>query len=198
MAIPVVLIDANVLIPLDPRDTVLRAAQAGLCQVRWTEEILAETERNLPKVLKDADAAERRAKAARLVAALRVAFPGALVMGYEAEIARMTNDRGDRHVAAAAAFARVDAIITFNLRHFPPAALAPVRLRALEPDDFLMELFPSAPEIFATILRRQEEIRIRPKRAAAEILAGMEAQTPRFVAAMRQWLAEPHPEPRLP
>lgn len=94
-----------------------RAAQSGLCQAHWTEQILqilAETERNLPKLLKDANKAERRLKAARLVAALRTAFPGAPITGYESEISRMTNDPSDRHVAAAALFAHVDAIITLR------------------------------------------------------------------------------------
>jgi len=190
---PVVLLDANVLIPLDPRDTILRAAQSGLCQVHWTEQILVETERNLPKLLKDADEADRRAKATRLVAALRTAFPGAPITGYESEISRMTNDPSDRHVAAAALFAHVDAILTFNIKHFPPAALAPFHLRAIEPDDFLVALFASAPDRFAAILRKQEAIRVRPKRTAAEILAGMETQVPRFVGAMRQWVAEESP-----
>lgn len=197
MAIPIVLLDANVLIPLDPRDTILRAAQSGLCQVRWTEQILAETERNLPKLLKDEDEAERRVKAARLITALRTAFPGAPIVRYESEISRMTNDPSDRHVTAAALSARVDAIITFNIKHFPPTALAPFHLRAVEPDDFLVELFAFAPNTFAAILRKQEAVRIRPKRTAAEILAGMEAQVPHFVGAMRHWLAEENPEPLM-
>ena len=193
MALSVVLLDANVLIPLDPRDTILRAAQSGLCQVHWTEQILAETERNLPKLLKDEDEAERRVKAVRLITALRTAFPGAPITGYESAISRMTNDPSDRHVVAAAAFARVDAIVTFNIKHFPPAALAPFHLRAVEPDDFLVELFASAPDTFAAILRKQEVVRIRPKRTATEILAGMETRMPRFVGAMRQRLAEESP-----
>lgn len=107
----------------------------------------------------------------------------------------MTNDPGDRHVAAAAAFARVDAIVTFNGKHFPPAALTPFHLRAIEPDDFLMQLFLSAPDVFTAILRKQEAVRVRPKRTAAEILTGMEAQVPRFVGAMRHSLAAANDEP---
>lgn len=192
MAIPIVLLDANV---LDPRDTILRAARSDLCRVRWTEQILAETERNLPKLLKDEDGMERRAKAARLVAALRIAFPGAPITGYESEISRMTNDPSDRHVAAAAVSAHVDAIITFNIKHFAPAALVPFGLRAIEPDDFLMELFASAPDVFVAILRTQEAVRVRPRHTAAEILFGMEAQAPRFVAAMRQLLTRMSSKP---
>lgn len=42
MPIPTILPDANVLVPLSVRDTILRAAEAGLCQVRWTDTILAD------------------------------------------------------------------------------------------------------------------------------------------------------------
>ncbi|MDQ2785038.1 MAG: hypothetical protein M3Y58_08555 [Chloroflexota bacterium] len=47
MPIPTILPDANVLVPLSVRDTILRAAEAGLCQVRWTDAILIEVERTL-------------------------------------------------------------------------------------------------------------------------------------------------------
>ena len=43
----VVVDDANVLFPFTLRDTVLRAAAAGFYQLRWSREILDETERNL-------------------------------------------------------------------------------------------------------------------------------------------------------
>ena len=65
--IPVVrvaLLDANVLFPFTLRDTLLRAAAAGLFQVRWSDEILTETTRNL--VAKGrATAANRRRHGAR-------------------------------------------------------------------------------------------------------------------------------------
>jgi hypothetical protein len=38
----IVVVDANVLFPLTLRDTVLRAAAAGLYQLRWSKEILDE------------------------------------------------------------------------------------------------------------------------------------------------------------
>ncbi len=43
----VVVLDANVLFPFTLRDTLLRAAAAGLYQVRWSPMILDEMERNL-------------------------------------------------------------------------------------------------------------------------------------------------------
>jgi hypothetical protein len=36
------LLDANALSTFDFRDVILRAAEQGICRVRWSEEILAE------------------------------------------------------------------------------------------------------------------------------------------------------------
>ena len=43
----IVLLDANVLFPFSLRDTLLRAAAAGLYRLRWPSRILDETTRNL-------------------------------------------------------------------------------------------------------------------------------------------------------
>lgn len=43
----IVIVDANVLFPFTLRDTVLRAADVGFYQLRWTAELLDEMERNL-------------------------------------------------------------------------------------------------------------------------------------------------------
>ena len=57
----IVVVDANVLFPLTLRDTVLRAAAAGFCQLRWSATILDEMERNLvSKGIVPAEKAARR------------------------------------------------------------------------------------------------------------------------------------------
>jgi hypothetical protein len=43
----VVVLDASVLFPSSLRDTLLRAADANLYELRWTDEILEEVRRNL-------------------------------------------------------------------------------------------------------------------------------------------------------
>ncbi|MFD7158258.1 hypothetical protein ACFV9C_26920 [Kribbella sp. NPDC059898] len=49
--------DANVLYPNSLRDLLIRVAQAGLVQAKWTEQILDETFRNLKKNRPDLDSA---------------------------------------------------------------------------------------------------------------------------------------------
>ena len=46
-----VVLDANVLIPNALRDTLLRAAEAGWYDAYWSDETLAEVERNLARLL---------------------------------------------------------------------------------------------------------------------------------------------------
>ncbi len=106
-------LDANVLYPFSLRDTLLRAAEMGLFQVCWSDEILEETRRNLV-----ASAGVSRELAARLITVMKTAFPEALIVGYEVLVDDMENDPKDRHVAAAAQHADARVIVTQNLRDF--------------------------------------------------------------------------------
>ena len=197
MPAPRVLLDANVLIPLNPRDLILAAANTpeSLCRVFWTETILAETERNFPKAIRRGDAAEKAVRATALVTELRTTFPDALIVGYEPLIEQMqTTDPEDRHVAAAAAHAQVDAIVTFNVRHYPPITFdaMPLRPQVLAPDVFLMHLFRIAPTVLLARLQVQE-MRSKPYDpdvTVRQILARMAPRLPQFVDAMVAWVDE--------
>jgi predicted nucleic acid-binding protein len=127
------LLDANVLYPAYLCDALLRLADAGIYQVRWSEEILHEAERNL----KEKYPPERHASLDRRFAAMRKHFPEAMVTGHEALIPAMTNPESDRHVLAAAIRGRADVIVTSNVKHFPRAACEPYDIDVQRPDDFL-------------------------------------------------------------
>jgi hypothetical protein len=73
------------------RDTLFRAAEDGLYDVYWSQEILDGATRNLINSGRMA-----RDKAARFEAALKEAFPNAMVEVPEDLIEQMTNDPGDR------------------------------------------------------------------------------------------------------
>lgn len=89
-------------------------------------------------------------------------FPDALVAGYETLLPILTNDEKDRHVLAAAIMGRASVIVTFNTRHFPPAALKPWQISAYHPQDYLLTLFSMNPAVVMAKLaaiaqdRRQE------------------------------------------
>lgn len=71
-----VLLDANVPYPFTLRDTLLRIAEEGFCQPRWTDEILDEVARNLLKNLQVTPAQARR-----LTEQMNLGFPSARVEG---------------------------------------------------------------------------------------------------------------------
>jgi predicted nucleic acid-binding protein len=105
-----VVLDACVLYPAALRDTLLRAADAGLYRLHWSEEILDEVGRNL---VKNSVADELAAQ--RLLDHMRQAFPDAAVAGHECLVESMPNHPGDRHVVAAAVKANAQLIVTANL-----------------------------------------------------------------------------------
>lgn len=74
-------------------------------------------------------------------------LPAANIRGYEHRISGLTlPDPRDRHVLAAAIYAHAEPILTFNLKDFPRAALAPFGLIATDPDALLCDLHIADPE----------------------------------------------------
>lgn len=173
-----VVLDANVLFPFTLRDTLLRVAQHGLCQVYWSEEILAEATRNLI-----ATGHMNDEQAARLMAAMHSAFPEALVRGHEALIPAMPNEARDRHVSAAAVKAGAQLIITNNVRDFDPM---PHGVEAQRPDDFLLDLLALAPVDMLALLHRQAAALKRPPVTRDELLVGLGKIVPGFESAVRE------------
>jgi predicted nucleic acid-binding protein len=134
----VVIYDANVLYPATLRDVLIRLAQTGLVQAKWTETILDETFRSLHAKRPDLD--ETRLQRTRNL--MNLAVRDAVVTGYEPLIGSLhLPDLDDRHVLAAAIRARAQIIVTFNLSDFPTEVLADWDVEAKHPDDFLVDQF---------------------------------------------------------
>ncbi len=98
-------------------------------------------------------------QAARLVAAMRNAFPEAMVTGHEELTGSMPNHEKDRYVLAAAVKAGARVVVTRNLRDFHPM---PQGVEAHSPDDFLLDLFDLAPREMVGLLRQQAAALKRP------------------------------------
>ncbi len=116
----VVIYDANVLYPSLLRDVLIRVAQRGLVQARWTERMLDEVFDNLASNRPDLDPA----RLARTRELMNISIRNVLVDGYEPLIDAVTlPDQGDRHIVAAAIRAHAQMIVTTNLRDFPSQEL---------------------------------------------------------------------------
>ena len=95
-----------------------------------------------------------------------------LVSGYEPLISALDlPDANDRHVLAAAIVGRCDVIVTKNTRDFPEDRLAPYRLEAQHPDEFLASHLALAPGVFCAAIRKIRSKLKNPTYAAAEYLA---------------------------
>lgn len=188
MSVFPVVLDSCVLYPMYMRDTLLRAADAGLYQVRWSREILDGATRNLI-----ANGLMTEQKARRLEQHMETAFPEALVVVPPTLLAVMTNDPGDRHVLAAAVAAHAQVIVTSNLRHFAAESLAPWDIEAQHPDDFLLHLHDLAPEVMTNVLDQQAQDLRHPRMTTAELLSILEKQVPGFVRQVRELMPEQGP-----
>lgn len=152
--------------------------------VRWSDEILTETTRNLV-----AKGRATAAQAASLRAAMETAFPDAMVTGYQRRIREMPNDPKDRHVAAAAIHGGATLIVTSNLADF---RALPGGLTAVSPDGFLCELFGSHPDRLVGVVRAQAAALRRPPRTADDIVRGLGTVVPVFAQQVGRKL---HGEP---
>ncbi len=139
----VVLYDANVLYPSTLRDLLIRIAQAGLVQAKWTDQILDEVFGNLATNRPDLD--PRRL--ARTRDLMNRAVRDCLVTGYEPLVDALDlTDPNDRHVLAAAIKARAQVIVTRNLKDFPSTVLEEWDMEAKSADAFILDQIDLNPD----------------------------------------------------
>lgn len=132
-----VVVDACVLANYGVCDVLLRLAEKPRLYLPcWSDEVLAETKRTQ---LGDLEWPAHLAES--FEASLRQEFPESLVTGYEHLVGTCTNDAKDRHVLACAIHSRSELILTFNLRDFRDEDLAPWKITARHPSDYLLTLY---------------------------------------------------------
>ncbi|MFF2021221.1 PIN domain-containing protein [Streptomyces sp. NPDC058171] len=167
----VALYDANVLYPSTLRDLLIRVAQAGLVQAKWSDAILDEVFRNL--TAKRPDLRPDRLDRTRhlMVRAVR----DCLVKGYEPLInAVQLPDPDDRHVLAAAIRAKAQVIVTFNLKDFPADRLTPWDVEAVHPDAFIAAQIDLDSRVVYSQVEQMARGRKRPPATTSDILDCLE------------------------
>ena len=176
MTVFAVVLDSCVLYPMYLRDTLLCAAEAGLYQPYWTEEILEGAFGNLIK-----DERITPQKADSLYKLVNKAFPEAMIPVTPKLIPCMDNHEGDRHVLAAALIAKAQVIVSDNLKHFPESSLNQFRVEAQSADTFLTFLWDLSPETMVDVLRTQVKGKKKPKLTILDLLDRLKEQTPTLV-----------------
>lgn len=175
MSGPSVVLDACVLVPIRLATTLLWLAERGLFQPLWSEQILDEVQRNLPKLGIDAD------KAARRVGLMRDSFGNeALVSDFDHLIDQLACDPKDRHVLAAAVQGGADTIATFNLKDFPDDSVKPYGIRVVSPELLLVELLATRPRDVISTLREEVLAFGHPPETLDEFFATLTPTVPTF------------------
>ncbi len=186
------LLDACTLIPIRLTTVLLWLAEAGLFEVLWSEAILDEVERNLPKVGISSEQAARR------VGAMRWGFgAAALVDDFEHLIPDMMCDAKDRHVLAAAVRGGADRLVTFNWKDFPPESVDGHGITVVHPDLFLVRLLAERRNDVVAALERGTAALRKPPQTMREFLASLTPTVPMF-ANMAADVAGRPPEPMSP
>jgi predicted nucleic acid-binding protein len=162
-------IDACVLCSPLKRNLILSLAEAELFRVRWSDQIMNETEKAITIILSKknhADAVERAAQARNI---MNQAFDEATVFEYEQHgngLGKLP-DEGDRHVIAAAIKLEADVIVTENLKDFPRKVLASYGIEAKSADEFIADAINLSPSLAINAMRR---LRLNRPEKTLEIL----------------------------
>ncbi|SFV03779.1 PIN domain-containing protein [Alicyclobacillus macrosporangiidus] len=177
----VAFLDACVLYPAALRDVILSIAEAGICQIRWSPDVLDEMERNVGNRAKAKSLKAARAGAKYVRSEMENAFPDAMVPRkmYEMLIPTMPNEEKDRHVLAAAIVARADVLVTANLKDFrfdPEFATIDVQ----HPDKFLCHQLELSPDAFFATLEDLASQRHEPMNTVEGILNSLVKTVPEF------------------
>jgi predicted nucleic acid-binding protein len=135
---PRILIDTCVLYPTVMREMVLGVAKTGAFQPLWSARILEEWARAALK-LGPTGAAQARGE----IALLRAHWPKSERPAAPGLAQRLwLPDEDDIHVLAVAVDANADMIMTLNAKDFPRGTLADEGLERVDPDGYLMRLWP--------------------------------------------------------
>lgn len=166
-----VVYDANVLYPNTLRDLLIRIAQSGTVQAKWTSAILDEMShallRNRPGIPQE--------KLARLRELMNKAVRDCLVTGYEPLVEGLKlPDSDDRHVLAAAIKSGAQVIVTRNLKDFPPSDLEAWHIEAKSPDAFVLDQVGIDIRAVAASVRQIADSRTKPPESVEDVLSQLE------------------------
>lgn len=169
-------IDACTLVSTLRRNLLLTLAEAEFFRVRWSVEVLDETERALVKMFTDKGDVQASEKAGRARAGMVKAFEDAMVEDYKhlEGICAGWPDAGDAHVVAAAVKTQAAMIVTENLKDFPSDKLAAINIEAKSADAFLADTIGLDPGRAVAAIRRMRERFRKPEMTAQQLLLEME------------------------
>jgi predicted nucleic acid-binding protein len=167
----VVLYDANVLYPSTLRDLLIRIAQAGLVQAKWSAEILDEVFENLCANRPDLDAGALDRTRKLMTTAVR----DCMVSGYEPLVPVLElPDPDDRHVLAAAIKSRAQVIVTNNQKDFPRETLRQWDIDPKDADEFVLDQIGLSAKVVWGCVQQIANSWRQPPGTIGDVLASLE------------------------
>lgn len=176
-------LDACVLVPIVPCDTLLRLADSGAFRPLWSDRVVKEAIHALTQIHPDIDPGRILSR----FRSMNEAFEDARVEGWEPlEEAIKLPDPDDRHVVAAALLGRADVIITQNVKDFPATTMGPLGIEVIKVDEFLLDLFDLNPSATRRIVAEQAAAMTRPPTELDGLLTRLaRCGAPQFAEALR-------------
>jgi predicted nucleic acid-binding protein len=173
-------LDACVLAPMPLCDTLLRLAEhPAFYRPLWSDQILREVGDVIEGKL--GYSPEQRA---RRIAAMKSAFPEALVQIPCKLESFGCPDLNDRHILAAAVRGQANAIVTSNTKHFPQDCLEEYGLLCQSPDDFLIHQFYLNPPLVVDKIDQQGAVRHKTR---TDLIGSLQRVTPQFADLLRKY-----------
>jgi predicted nucleic acid-binding protein len=169
-------IDACILCSPLKRGIILSLAEAEFFRVRWSDEILDETEKAIAAILSKRDYPDAAERATQACTLMQQAFAEASIANYAhlAEGIGKLPDEGDRHVIAAAIESAADIIVTENLRDFPRKVLAKYGIEAKSCDSVVADAITRSPSSAIAAIQRMLRRLDQPEKRAQTLLPDMQ------------------------
>lgn len=182
---PIIIFDACIIYSALLRDLLMELALKNIFKAKWTEDIHAEWMRNLLKNRPDL----QNSQLDKIRLLMNKSVPDCLIEGYEPIIETISlPDQKDRHVLAAAIHAKVNVILTYNLKDFPKNILGLYNVKVQHPDDFLKSLIEQAPAKFYAAINTVKNRLKNPPISIGDYLDNLENQfLPQTVALLRYY-----------
>lgn len=172
-----VFVDACTLVSVLKRNLLLSLAEAEFFRLRWSEEVLDETQKALQEIHEKRGLTDAATRAKRARAFMEDAFEDAMVDQYEhlLPLASQLPDPADAHVLAAAVKTQASMIVTENLKDFPSNIVSALNIEAKSADAFIADTIALDTGRAVAAIRQMRDGFKRPEKTAETLLLEMEA-----------------------
>ncbi len=169
-------VDACALVGVLKRNLLLTLADAEFFRIRWSMQVLDETERAIAAILAERGTEHAALEAAQQRARMEAAFEDAMVSDFDQLMSVCAlPDPDDVHVLAAALKTQAATLVTDNLKDFPQPLLETLNIEVRSTDAFLADTIALDAGRAVAAIRRMRNRFEKPEITPERLLITMEA-----------------------